>query len=469
MGPKQILAFTVGPIVSAALGLITLPIVAWFYSVEDVGRIAMLRVVSSFCILLFGLGLDQAYVREYHEAEDKPALLKMSVMPGMYIVIVVLSISFIRPTLISEMLFATNSLEISLLVALCIVAAFISRFLSLILRMQERGLAYSMSQILPRLVFLLVIGFFVLFSYTSDLHHLVFAQVISVVSVTVLYGWNTRQEWLMGLEQKIDLMKLREMLRYGAPLIIGGAASWGLTTMDRLFLRGMSTFTELGIYSVASSFAAAAIIFQGIFSTIWAPIVYKWVAEGRNLEKVEQTTEYVLAVVVILFSLAGIFSWIVPYFLPASYNGVQYILVCCMGYPLFYTLSETTVVGISIVRKSIYSMMASIIAVLFNIAGNYLLVPRYGAGGAAISTATAFWIFLILRTEFSCHLWRKMRRLKLYLMTGTVLILSVSLALKGDQFHAYFIAAWILVLVTAMIMFRDMIKTKVIAPIRMKF
>lgn len=469
MGPKQIFAFAVGPIGGAVLGLITLPTIAWFYSVDDVGRIAMLRVVSSFCILLFGLGLDQSYVREYHEVENKPALLKAAIAPGLVVLLIVLALSFTVPDLISRELFAVNSIEISLLTALGIIAAFISRFLSLILRMQEKGLAFSMSQILPRLVFLLIIGFYVLFSFGFDFFHLVIAQVLSIVSITVVYGWNTRKEWLAGLKQRIDPKILKTMLLYGAPLIIGGAASWGLTTMDRLFLRGMSTFDELGVYSVASSFAAAAIIFQGIFSTIWAPMVYKWVAEGKNMEKVEQITEYVLVAIVILFALAGIFSWIAPYFLPTSYSRVQYILVACMGYPLFYTLSETTVVGIGIVRKSAYAMLASIIAVCFNIAGNYLLVPRYGAAGAAVSTAVAFWIFLFLRTELSCFLWRQMPRLKLYSMTLVCLILSVLFALKGNMFHAYFIVAWAIVLVVALVLFKDIIKSSLYTIINMKF
>ncbi|MCY1407343.1 hypothetical protein D9M71_226420 [compost metagenome] len=199
--------------------------------------------------------------------------------------------------------------------------------------------------------------------------------------------------------------------------------------MDKLFLRNMSTFEELGIYSVATSFAAAAIIFQSVFSTVWAPTVYKWAAEGINNEKIDQVTDYVLAAVVFLFVLAGLFSWVVTYLLPEKYDRVQYILVACMAYPLFYTLSETTVVGLGITRKSGYAMLAAIIAVLVNMLGNYLLVPSHGATGAAISTAFAFWIFLFCRTEFSCLTWRKIPRIKIY--TSTLLCLIVAVGTAG--------------------------------------
>ncbi|WP_339461953.1 lipopolysaccharide biosynthesis protein [Pseudomonas sp. EA_105y_Pfl2_R69] len=451
MNARKLVAFAIGPVGGAALGFITLPIITWFYSAEDIGRIAMFQVVSSFCILLFSLGLDQVYVREYHESEHKPALLKTALLPGLLSLVVGLALCFVVPGFISQALFSVDSVLISILVALCFLAAFVSRFLSLILRMQERGLAFSMSQVLPKVLFLSVIGVYVLFSFGFDLFHLVIAHALSITAVTLIYVWNTRQEWLVALKQRVDTEKLKAMLRFGAPLIMGGIAFWGLTAMDKIFLRTFSSFEELGVYSVASSFAAAAIVFQSIFSIIWAPTVYKWAAEGINTEKIDQVTEYVLVAVVILFSLAGLFSWAVTYLLPASYAKVQYILVTCMAYPLFYTLSETTVVGLGITRKSSYAMAASIIAVLVNLVGNYLLVPLYGAAGAAVSTAIAFWVFFICRTEFSCRVWRPIPRLKLYSMTLACLILSVLFTLKGVDRYFEFACAWFVFLVVIIV------------------
>lgn len=457
MNTKKIAAFAVGPIGSAALGFITLPIITWFYSVEDIGRIAMLQVVTSFCILLFSLGLDQAYVREYHETESKSALLKASLLPGLLLITLALLLCMVNPGFISKELFSVESTLISILVASCILAAFVSRFLSLILRMQERGMAFSMSQLLPKVLFLSVIGAYFLLAFDFDLLHLVIAHAISIVAVVLVYGWNTRREWFLALRQEIEKDKFISLLRFGFPLILGGLAFWGMTAMDKLFLRHYSTFEELGVFSVAASFAAVAIILQSVFSTVWAPIVYKWVAEGVDEEKLNEVTEYVLAAVVALFALAGLFSWIITYILPERYNEVQYILVACMAYPLFYTLSETTVVGIGVTRKSAYSMAASVIAVLVSVIGNYFLVPIYGAAGAAVSTAIAFWVFFFLRTEFSCIVWRKIPRLRLYSLTLVCLALTIGFTLKGKEFPVLFIVGWLGVLLAGLVAFRNTI------------
>ena len=440
---SKIVAFSLGPIGGAALGLITLPIIAWFYSAEDIGRVAMLQVVSSFCILLFGLGLDQAYVREFHEVDNKSELLKTALLPGLAFLIVVLLMCLVRPDFISSFIFGMHGVSLSILVSLCILGGFVSRFLSLILRMQEKGFAYSMSQLLPKLIFLSVIGVYVFYSFGLDLLHLVVAHTLSILTVTFVYAWNTREEWLLALRYKINPRKLKAMLRFGAPLIMGGVAFWGLTTMDKLFLRSLSTFEELGIYSVATSFAAAAIVFQSIFSTVWAPTVYKWVAEGVDSEGIVRVTDYMLTTVVFLFALAGFFSWLVTYLLPGKYLKVQYLIAACMAYPLFYTLSEATAIGISITRRTSYSMWASVIAVLVNMLGNYLLVPMCGAVGAAISTAFAFWVFLVCRTEFSCYLWRKIPRIKLYFLTFACLQLAIFSAITSGSYQFLLLSGWV--------------------------
>lgn len=446
MNLKKISAFSIGPISAAALGFITLPIITWFFSAEDIGRISMLQVVTSFSVLLFCLGLDQAYVREYHEAEQKPALLKATLMPGFVLLLLVSTVFMLVPGAVSIFLFDIDSAAISVLVVFCLLLSFISRFLSLVLRMQERGLAYSMSQALPKALFLGVIGVYVLFSFDFDFYHLINAHIVSISAVTLIFAWNTRGELLASFVQKVNKEKLGAMLKFGLPLIMGGVAFWGLTAMDKLFLRGLSTFEELGIYSVAVSFAAAAIIFQQIFSTVWAPTVYKWAAEGVKPEKIDQVTEHVLAAVVFIFALAGLFSWVVSYLLPDTYDKVQYMLVACMAYPLLYTLSETTAVGIGLTRKSLYAMVASLVAAVVNLIGNYFLIPVYGAAGAAISTAIAFWIFLFLRTEFACRVWRPLPRKKLYSTTLISLAAAIAFALVGEEHYWISICFWILML-----------------------
>lgn len=103
--------------------------------------------------------------------------------------------------------------------------------------MQEKGLAYSMSQVLPKLLFLVIIGFYILFYPRFNLMELVLANTLSIVLVLIILTINTYKEWLMAFTCQINFNKVREMLIFGMPLILGSVAFWGLTAMDKIFLK----------------------------------------------------------------------------------------------------------------------------------------------------------------------------------------------------------------------------------------
>ncbi|GGE57808.1 polysaccharide biosynthesis protein [Streptosporangium jomthongense] len=446
MTPKKIVAFAIGPIGAAILGFISLPIITWFFTQEDVGRMAMFQVTLSFSTLLFSLGLDQSYVREFHEVENKPALLKRAMLPGLILLTIAVIVLLSLGELIASWLFGVPHLHLGVLVVLALVTSYISRFLSLVLRMNERGLAFSMSQLLPKLLLLVIIGGYIAADADKDLTNLVLANTAALAFVCAIYGWNTREEWLAGIRAKLDIDQLKMMLRFGLPLILGGLAFWGLTAIDKVFLRALASFEDLAVYSVSVSFAAAAGILQSVFSTVWAPTVYKWASAGIGLEKVHKVNRYVLAMVVLGFCLAGLLSWIVAIFLPPNYATVQWIVVSCIGYPLLYTLSETTVVGIGISRRSSFSMLASIVAFLLNLVGNWWLIPIFGAAGAAVSTCISFWVFFFLRTEFSVYLWKPMPRLLLYSFTLSVVFGAVVFTIWGEILQGWMVVYWLVVL-----------------------
>ncbi len=454
MTPRQIAAFAIGPIGGAVLGLITLPIIAWFFSQEDVGRMAMVQVTIGFSTLLFSFGLDQAYVREFHEVKDKPALLKRALLPGLLILSVTLSILLVSESALSGWLFGISDWHLSLLIAVAVFAAFISRFLSLVLRMNEQGLAFSMSQLLPKVVLLAIIGGYVLLGANTSLTNLVIANTAAFVFVCVAFAFNTRKELIAGITATLDWQHLKQMLRFGLPLILGGVAYWGLTAIDKVFLRTLASFEELGVYSVAVSFAGVATILQSVFSTVWAPTVYKWASKGEGLENVHKVSRYILCLVVLLFCLAGLLSWIVTLFLPANYAAVQWILVSCLGAPLLYTLSETTVVGIGITRRSSFAMLAAVVAFVGNLVGNWLLIPRFGAAGAAVSTCISFWVFFVLRTEFSIYLWKPVPRLPLYGYTTLVVAGASLFTIYGTDIYQNMLVFWGMLFITTLFSFK---------------
>ncbi|MEP3560737.1 MAG: oligosaccharide flippase family protein, partial [Marinobacter sp.] len=204
MNPRKIAAFAIGPIGGAVLGLITIPTITWFFSQEDVGRMSMMQVAIGFSTLLFSLGLDQAYVREFHEADNKPALLKQAILPGLSLLLVTLAILLTLGGTLANWLFEVDAWQLSWMVAIALLATFISRFLSLVLRMGEHGLAYSMSQVLPKLLLLAIISAFVFGGVDKSLSNLILANTSALVFVCAVFAFNTRKDWIDGLQANLN-------------------------------------------------------------------------------------------------------------------------------------------------------------------------------------------------------------------------------------------------------------------------
>ncbi|MGH8157425.1 MAG: lipopolysaccharide biosynthesis protein [Rhodanobacter sp.] len=454
MNIKTILAFAVGPIATAGLGLVTVPAIAWIFSPADVGRLNIVQIAVSFGVLLFNLGLDRAYVREYHEWTDRGALLKACFAPGFVLLLLAMLATLPFDQHIANWLFGLGHVVYYWILVACVVVSFISRFLSLILRMQDRGVAFSMSQILPKIILLLMVGVLALPVFARSFGQLEVAYLVSLLSVLLVYSWNTWREWRPALRAAVSRAQVQGLLGYGVPLIFAGVAFWGLDATSTLALRSLSSLSELAVYSVSMSFAGVGVVFQTIFTVLWAPLVYKWVAHGVDMRRVDHIAQQALAVVCVLWVLTGTFSWLADFVLPARYVQVKYLMLCCIGEPLLYTLSEVTCVGIGITRRSMLSLWSTIVGLVANVAISVWLVPTYGAAGAVVANAIAFLVFFIARTEASAYVWRPFPRARLYAFVITAVGLSIATLVFGPGAPVHFSFVWLAMLPVVLWCFR---------------
>jgi O-antigen/teichoic acid export membrane protein len=441
-----VLAFAIGPIATAGLGLVTVPVIAWIFPPADVGRLNIVQIAVSFGVLLFNLGLDRAYVREYHEWNDRGALLKACFTPGLALMLLVMLATLPIDRHLANWLFGLGHTAYYWTLVACVVVSFVSRFLSLILRMQDRGMAFSLSQILPKVILLLTVGVLALPVFTRSFGALEAAYLASLLSVLLVYSLNTWREWSRALLAPVSRTQVRGLLDYGVPLIFAGVAYWGLDATSTLALRSLSTLPELAIYSVSMSFAGVGVVFQTIFTVLWAPMVYKWVANGVDMRRVDHVAQQALAVVCTLWVLSGALSWLVDFVLPAHYAQVKYLMLCCIGEPLLYTLSEVTCVGIGITRRSMLSLWSTVAGLVVNVAISVWLVPAHGAAGAVVANSVAFLVFFVARTEASAHVWRPFPRARLYAFVTAGVALSIATLAYGPRAPVHFSLVWLALL-----------------------
>lgn len=447
MNIKKILHFSIGPIGAAVLGVLTIPMLAWLFSIEDIGRFSILQIILSFSCILFTLGLDQAYVREYHETDNHSVLFKTVLITSISLSLMCVFFFLFNIKLIAQYAYHVPSALLSWMTIICVLLTIFLRYISLTIRMQERGLLYSISQFSPKLILLLAILYLYFFGQsTFDFKNLIIIQSFSLFFVFLIFIFFTRKEFLQLFYAKFNIYLLKIMLAFGLPLVVSGLVFWLMQSSSRIFLLKFSTLKEVGIFGVATSVAAGFSVLTSIFNTIWAPIVFKLIKEGRGKNEVEKVSEYIALLISIVVIFISILMPIIPKFLPNNYLGIEYVVLLCVMQPLFYTLSEATAVGILVKRKTKYSVLISILGLIVNLILLVILVPSYGALGAAISISVSFWLYFIFRTEFSKIVWESINSKKIYLSTFLCLGFVLSVGVMHLNYIYIAIGAFLLLI-----------------------
>ena len=430
---RQLRDFGIGPIIGMGISMLTVPVTTRMLSPEEYGKSSLFTLFQSLFLCIGILGLDQGYVRYYNTKEiDRNNLLQNALFYPLIICAVLISICLIFLKPISNFLF--GSVETGLMIAFCffIPALLLNRFLLLQIRMDIRGKVYSFLNIISQLItFSVLFGLLVLYQKTfrAIIYSTIIAYYINTF-IIFLFCDKTFIKQRFVYSSKIQ----KNLLSFSLPLVPATLLGWVLNSFDKVGLRTWSDFSQLGLYSAAFKIVALLNIFQSIFCTTWTPIAYKWHEEGVEKEKFENVSCIVLAGMVILFSLIIVFRDVIMLFLGAEYRNTSKIFVFLLFVPVLYTVSETTCLGIEFSKKTIYTLWTTIISVVVNLVGNFLLIPKYGAEGAAITTCFSYVAWFWLRTLFSRRLWFKFGLVKYIINILLLLAICLDRLLVNSKF-----------------------------------
>jgi len=405
---KRLLSFSMGTILSSFIGFVYVPILTWIVSPEDIGKASFFTTIISLLTLFCYLGLDQSFIREYYENNSKSKLLFHTFAFSFIISCLMSIIIMLFGDGISLIIFNEKDNTLILLLALTIPIIVIDRYATLIVRMEEKAKLFSLFQVGQRILNVLSV-FILLFIFERTFRSIIIAYSISYFAITIVklvyviryISW----EYLF----KIDKILLKRILLYGLPTVVTVGFSWILNSMDKVALRMWSNFHELGLYSSAFKVIALLILIKQAFATFWTPTSYRWYNEDVPIEKFETVSKFYSFGIFLVCSFIISFRWILKYIFAGSFHESIEIIPVLIFTPIMVGISATTFVGINFVRKSYLHTIVSLLSASINLIGNFLLVPKYGAYGAAISTSFSYFVIFILRSLLSNKVWKKMR------------------------------------------------------------
>lgn len=402
---KTFTKYATGSLFALLAGLITTPILTRLISTEEMGKYSMFITIGSLFASVLYLGLDQSYVRFYNDEIEEyrvPLLKKCMHLPliatGVVSLLLLLFYNFFSNALIGE-----KSFFIALVFDFYLVGCVVDRFWMLKIRMVQKAGAYSALNVARKLSYLVIAIILYRFCFGDSCWSLIIA--VSLAEYVLLFGcrFTERGNWSAGsVNKEKTATTLNEILKYGFPFIFSTTITLVFHSIDKIMLNALTDFNQVGLYSGAQNIVNLITQVQTVFTTFWVPVAYEHYSKNSDDKeffiKVNKIISYMMLTAAIVLLCT---KDIVILFLGKNYRDAAYVFPFLAFMPIMYTVSETTVMGINFAKKSSYHVWISMICAIANTVGNYFLILRYGAKGAAISTGLAYMVFFILRTALA--------------------------------------------------------------------
>ena len=453
MRMNRLAGFSAGPILSLLCSLAIVPVVAWLFPPADIGKLDFFMTACTVAGLLLSLGLDKAFLHEYHYSTSRSGLLKACLLPAVLLVPVALAVIFVFATPVARLLFAVTQPALAFLFAAGMLSALANRLIAQLFRMQERAWVFSLAQVLPKMTLLLLLPV-LWWDPQRNFVHLASLVVATTWLVTLWLLWHARASLAQAWNAAMDRVLLRRLLSEAGPLLVSGIFYLFMLSAGMGLLRFFAGFDELGIYALATRVAAGAWLVQSIFTIVWVPQVHKWAAAGGELSNIAAICRHAQAIVVVGFCLAGALAWLIGWVLPPNYHGVAYLAVATVGQPLLYALAEVTGVGINLARRPALVILSFAAGLLTTLLVGTLLVPSCGATGAAVAQLLGFLVYFVIKTELGMRVWRPLPRRSLYLSAVLLSLLAAGHAFFAQRLGPLAPLAWCVLLAAALHVYR---------------
>jgi O-antigen/teichoic acid export membrane protein len=193
---------------------------------------------------------------------------------------------------------------------------------------------------------------------------------------------------------------LPTILQYGIPVALSNFVTVALSLADRYFIGAQLGSEPVAVYGASYDLAEKTIFFANsmllLSSSVIGFRIYEQEGEAKAALFLSQLMRLYLLVAPPLVMCLAVFSpFLITALLPAAYQEGWYILPIVAFAGLFVGILHRYSLLLSFHRRTDTIMWCSVAALLVKLVSCFLLIPRMGLLGAAISTPIAYASWLI--------------------------------------------------------------------------
>jgi len=441
---KHSFIYTISTLIQRLQGLVLLPILTdttYLTTKSEYGDYALIYTFIAFMNVIYLYGIDSAFMRYYFLGRHTREQIFSSAIRILSITALISSVLiYVFADTIAVLIFQSAAYEFFIQVAAGIL--FFDTLCNLpylILRAEERSVLYSGLRI-GRFLLELFLNILFIIYFKMGVKGILYANLLAaIVNLLVLLPFQIK--YLKGV---FSLAVIRDLLRFGIPMIPNGVAYLVVELSDRylmLYLLGKET---VGLYSANYKFGTLMLLLVSAFRTAWQPFFLR-ISKDANAKQVYSRVMTYYTALASLIVLSG--GYLVEYIVKmpiapdktllgsAYWSGTFIIPLILLSY-MFYGVYVNLTVGIYIEKKTWWMGIFTGLAALANIGSNLYLMPRYGIMGAALATLLAYLVMMLSIYFVSGKFYRVKYEYKilagiyLYLLSGICLFYLVDLSLS---------------------------------------
>lgn len=389
---SESLVYGLAGVVSAALGVITVPVYTRVFVPAEYGIITLITSGLTLMSILVVLGLDNSMHRWYWDTEDSEE--RKTSLASWFWCQIGLSAAVAAIVVAVAPLLARGLVQDG-------AAAFYVRTAALILplmafprvtmtwfRLQRQpwrttSYAVGLAILTVALTLLLVLrfDFGIAGVYVGQLCAY---STAALVSIALLRDWIHPRHFVMH--------RLGAMLSYALPLVPAAVAMWALNLVDRYFLGFYASVEEIGVYQVGYQLAGIMALGTAAFQQAWSPFAFSLRQEH---DAADEVLGQALLVYVWVSCFAGVaLSLFAPeiltIFTARAYFGAAEVVGLLIFSYVMAGLLNIAAIGAAFARTTRPVGIGVSIAAVLTIVLDMLLIPRFGIRGAAVATLIAW-------------------------------------------------------------------------------
>jgi len=408
---NQTIIYGLAAVIPKVIGFIMVPLhIKWMQSESVYGNYSVLFTWMMLFNALLSFGMETAFFRFYNKVENKEtvknnSILFIAALTTIFGITTLTNVDFIAAA------FGLDSLLVSYLIWILIFDALVVIPFA-ILRANEKSFQYSLIRIINvfvnaglTVVFLYLLPNYLTANPHSDINNwfhkdfqvgYVFLSnlVASVITFFFVGKYYTK------IKLKFDWKLNTEMMKYAFPVMIASLAFAVNEGIDRVLIEHLLPEgigeAEAGRYAACYKVGIFMVLFRMAYSLGIEPFFFNYAKNDDAQIKYATVTKYfvmfgsfaMLAIIVFVDLLKPLLIpkaiyWsameIVPYIILANF-----MLGIYTNLSVWYKLQDKTYIG------AIISLIGAIATIGFN----YLLIPKIGIIGAAITSLIAYTIML---------------------------------------------------------------------------